>query len=332
MTTFQIHRTIKFAACTGASLFALSILSVSPAKADDCLLDRDNDGVVDAATDNDGGANSNNDDSSTACGVGANTGTAAFATAIGSNSNATADRTVAVGRLADATAADATALGHNADATGASSLAVGQSAISSALNAVAVGQSAQASAESAVALGQSSAASATGAVALGSDATSSQAGGIAIGQNANASGPSTTNTLFASVAVGVNTTAVDNATAIGNNAIARFSGTATPLVSGINSAVAIGANAVAVGSNTIAIGTTARAGTGFALNSPGADVLAGSNITVVGGRAEANANNATAWERIPMFPEQAAQQLARPVRQRQISPPQSAITHARLIS
>ena len=79
MTTFQIHKTIKFAACTGASLFALSLLSISPAKADDCLLDRDNDGVVDAATDNDGGANSNNDDSSTACGVGANTGTAAFA-------------------------------------------------------------------------------------------------------------------------------------------------------------------------------------------------------------------------------------------------------------
>ena len=48
---------------------------------DDCLLDRDNDGVVDAATDNDGGANSNDQDNALACGVGAQATGASGATA-----------------------------------------------------------------------------------------------------------------------------------------------------------------------------------------------------------------------------------------------------------
>ena len=79
----------------------LAALHVSPqaALADDCLLDRDNDGNVDAgSTDNDGGANSNDSDSSTACGVGA-TATGSFSTALGSAAVASATRTVAVGRL-----------------------------------------------------------------------------------------------------------------------------------------------------------------------------------------------------------------------------------------
>lgn len=128
----------------------------------------------------------------------------------------------------------------------------------------------------------------------GVDSDASQAGGVAVGDGATASGPSGVNPIFASVAVGYNTVAYDNAVAIGNTAIARFSGSVTPLGTGINSAVAVGAGAVAVGSNTIAIGTTAWAGTGFAFNSPGAIVNAGSNITVVGGRAEANQIDATA--------------------------------------
>ena len=140
----------------------------------------------------------------------------------------------------------------------------------------------------------STSAGATDGTECGEDATVTQAGGVAVGANATASGPSTTNPIFASVAVGYNAVAHDNAVAIGNSATARFSGTVTPANIGINSAVAVGGNAVVIGSNTIAIGTTARAGTGFTINTPNSPVKAGNNITVVGGRAEANQDDATA--------------------------------------
>jgi trimeric autotransporter adhesin len=121
----------------------------------------------------------------------------------------------------------------------------------------------------------------TDALACGRNATADQAGGVAIGTGATATGPGPANPIYATVAVGYNATAQDNAVAIGNTASARFSGTVNPLATGINSAVGVGAGAVAVGANTVAIGTTSRAGTGFAVNTPGAPVNAGSNITVV---------------------------------------------------
>lgn len=135
------------------------------------------------------------------------------------------------------------------------------------------------------------------AVAIGNGATTPQAGGVAIGEEATADGPSPTNPLFASVAVGYQAKARDNGVAIGNNAQALFSGTATPLATGFNSAVANGAGAVAVGANTVAVGTTSRAGI---IGTAGVDpatgdvVNAGSDITAVGGRANATRNGATA--------------------------------------
>ncbi len=97
---------LSIALLLGSTALAALIVP-APAHADDCLLDRDNDGNVDAGTtDNDGGANSNDDDASLACGAGADA-TGQFATAVGSNSVANADRTVAIGRIAQATAADA---------------------------------------------------------------------------------------------------------------------------------------------------------------------------------------------------------------------------------
>lgn len=134
----------------------------------------------------------------------------------------------------------------------------------------------------------------TDALACGRGATASQAGGVAIGTGAQATGPSNANPIFASVAVGYNTLAQDNAVAIGNSAQARFSGVSSQPNVGINAATAIGGNAVAVGANTVAIGSTARAGVGFAFNTPGAPVSAGFNQTAVGGRAETNATGGTA--------------------------------------
>ena len=133
-----------------------------------------------------------------------------------------------------------------------------------------------------------------GALACGNGASAPQAGGVAIGNGSTATGPGPANPIFASVAVGYNTFAQDNAIAIGNSAQARFSGVSSQPNVGINAATAIGGNAVAVGANTVAIGSTARAGTGFAFNTPGAPVSAGFNQTAVGGRAETNATGGTA--------------------------------------
>jgi hypothetical protein len=77
----------KIALLSGAALaaLALSALPAEQARAEDCLLDRDNDGVVDAGTDNDGGADSGGLNSRLACGVNA-TASGANSTAIGASS------------------------------------------------------------------------------------------------------------------------------------------------------------------------------------------------------------------------------------------------------
>ena len=117
------------------------LLQPGEARADDCLLDSNNDGVATATTDTDGGANSAGDDQRLACGVGA---------------SATGTYSMAIGQFATASAGDSTAIGWGTDATGT--------------NAVALGDLAQATAGAATALGGDSSASATGATAVGDHA------------------------------------------------------------------------------------------------------------------------------------------------------------------
>ena len=62
----------------------------------------------------------------------------------------------------------------------------------------------------------------TDALACGKDANATQAGGVAIGTGSQAGGPSPVNPIFASVAVGFNAVAFDNAVAIGNTAIEEY--------------------------------------------------------------------------------------------------------------
>ncbi len=52
------NRTLFAATLLASTAGAALLLAPQQAKAEDCLLDRDNDGVVDAGTDNDAGANS----------------------------------------------------------------------------------------------------------------------------------------------------------------------------------------------------------------------------------------------------------------------------------
>ena len=201
-----------------------------------------------------------------------------------------------------------TAIGSNAVAVGSNTVAIGStsragsgftvntpnSPVSAASNATAVGGHAEVNANNGTAIGAFANVTAESGTALGANATTSQAGGVAIGEGAQSTGPSATDPRFASTAVGYQSQAHDNGVAIGQNAVGRFSGTVAPANIGINSGTAIGSNAVAIGSNTVAIGSTARAGTGFILNSPSSPVSAASNATAVGGHAEVNANNGTA--------------------------------------
>ncbi|MEP4785809.1 MAG: hypothetical protein ABJX46_13900, partial [Erythrobacter sp.] len=72
---------------TATAVFAALTLQPTTAQADDCLLDRDNDGVVDETTDNDGGAESANVDARLACGVNAEA-TGPNSTAVGGEAEA----------------------------------------------------------------------------------------------------------------------------------------------------------------------------------------------------------------------------------------------------
>jgi len=74
---------------------AATTFTATPAMAEDCLLDRDNDGVVDAGTDNDGGASSGNDDLRLACGVGASA-VGSYSTALGAGSVASGNSAISL--------------------------------------------------------------------------------------------------------------------------------------------------------------------------------------------------------------------------------------------
>lgn len=121
------HRGLMLA---GAATLAIGSLAMQPrtAQAEDRLLDRGNDGVVDAATDNDGGANSNDADLNLACGVnaqakgadstsvGANSRADHFASAVGVNAQATGTNSTSIGTDSLAAQEYTSALGKGARA------------------------------------------------------------------------------------------------------------------------------------------------------------------------------------------------------------------------
>jgi hypothetical protein len=79
-----------------AAMFALAVGShVTPAQADDCLLDTNNDGNADDNVDTDLNANSSGTDALLACGSNASAG-GSNSTAIGANSTASGDFSAAL--------------------------------------------------------------------------------------------------------------------------------------------------------------------------------------------------------------------------------------------
>src|SRR5215207_9323148 len=106
-----------------ASTAAGALLMPNEARADDCLLDSNNDGVATATTDTDGGANSSGNDTRLACGIGA-VASGTDAMAIGWTANASGTFATAIGWAATSSGSNAVALGDSATASGTSSLAV----------------------------------------------------------------------------------------------------------------------------------------------------------------------------------------------------------------
>ncbi len=125
------YRSSRFAAraafATSAAIMALAM--AAPAAASECLLDSNGDGVA-GPGDTDGGAVSDGNPTSLACGdlaVAGPTATAigAGATATGTGSTATGNGAVATGALATATGIGVSATGDGAVANGALSSASG---------------------------------------------------------------------------------------------------------------------------------------------------------------------------------------------------------------
>ena len=108
-------------------------------------------------------------------------------TAVGSESSAAAQAGVAVGAKAIASGISATALGGEAVAEKNADTALGRKAQATGGQSTAVGSGAEASAQHATAVGTSSKASGAGSAALGLQASASAGQAVAIGRGANAS-------------------------------------------------------------------------------------------------------------------------------------------------
>ncbi|MGH8336660.1 MAG: hypothetical protein ACRETL_07580, partial [Gammaproteobacteria bacterium] len=115
---------------SGTAIMAAALpLGAPPARADECLLDRNNNGAVDPGIDNDGGADSGGVDGRLACGINA-VASGASSMAVGDNSRATGNSANAIGTSSTASGTSSTAVGVLATASGNFSTAVGQGATS----------------------------------------------------------------------------------------------------------------------------------------------------------------------------------------------------------
>ncbi|NNC46810.1 MAG: hypothetical protein HKO13_00035 [Sphingomonas sp.] len=107
-----------------AAMIPIHLATVSPARADDCLLDTNDDGNADSNVDTDKGANSNGEDDSLACGAGSKA-TGSRSTSLGAQSTASGDDALSTGFGAAASAERAVALGSASAATGIAGIAIG---------------------------------------------------------------------------------------------------------------------------------------------------------------------------------------------------------------
>ena len=108
-------KTIRRSLLLATSIAAMT--AASPAAAETCLLDRNNNGEVDPGTDDDGGADAEGNGSQLACGVRAEA-SGDGSTAYGSRSTASGETSTAIGFRSEAVGDRTTAIGYISEASG----------------------------------------------------------------------------------------------------------------------------------------------------------------------------------------------------------------------
>ena len=195
--------------------------------------------------------------------IGVNAISAAGATAVGYNSNATGQSSVSMGQLSKATGSRGVAIGSGASAIGDYTVAL------------AVGSSA--SGESAVAIGQGSGAQNKGSVALGNRASSLGEKSVALGVDSKATG--------------------DDSLALGRNALGNSTGSiamgADAQANGLYS-LALGSNSIANADNTVALGYGANAAKAGAMAFGQAGKADGVNSIALGNNSQSSSENSIA--------------------------------------
>ncbi|MEK0150275.1 ESPR-type extended signal peptide-containing protein, partial [Escherichia albertii] len=146
-------------------------------------------------------------------------------TALGYQSHATGDRSLALGQVSKATGSRAIAIGGTAEASGDFSLALGNLSVASGGYAMAMGKETNASGLYSLAIGYKSVTSKDNAIALGNGSTSSGASSIAIGDGSASGG--------------------DNSLALGSQSKVTA-----------NNSVALGAGSVAATDDTVSVGNS----------------------------------------------------------------------------
>ena len=160
--------------------------------------------------------------------------------ATGRNNGGGGDPALAVGAGANATAGGATAIGMVANASNTFATAIGKSAAASGDSSIAIGQNTKATQEKAIAIGDASQATNIGATALGRSSAATAASATAVGSLASATGTTAT-------AVGIEASASGaESLAIGKTASATS-----------GRALAVGTNAKATGASSVAVGSGA---------------------------------------------------------------------------
>ena len=200
-----------------------------------------------------------------------NSGTLGFA--IGVNSEATSNQSIAIGYQSKAAGRNiggggdpALAVGAGAKATAGGATAIGMVANASNTFATAIGKSAAASGDSSIAIGQNTTATQEKAIAIGDGSQSTNRGSTALGSSSEATGASAT--ALGSLAVANST----SATAVGMQSKATQADT-----------VAIGSSATAAALNSIAMGKNAT------ITAPtSGTTLGGQDSIAVGTRSSAN--------------------------------------------
>ncbi|MBB8027849.1 adhesin, partial [Escherichia coli] len=222
--------------------------------------------------------------------IGYNSSAGNWALALGQNSNASGDRSMAVGNTAISTGQFAMAFGGAATAEGVSSIAFGRESKATkdyatalgyksnanGLYSLAIGMEAKADGTDSLALGRLSAASAANAIAMGAESKAAE-NATAVGTKAEANG-------INSIALGSGSVAnTDNTIALGNQSQAVAAGT-----------IAIGQDSKADGANAIALGNGSITG-GVNAIALGQGSYAGlENGTAIGAQASAQGKNSVA--------------------------------------